>query len=313
MNPPPGERRPARTAWPRPILARSLAAILCLAAGGAAIAACPPGTTTKVALQFLKQVEWKVPDDNARQALALALLDCLASPDPELRDAIAFDAISRWARAKALAPATLQAIRTTLLPRLRPDADGAGFAQPFAALTLAEVARADRVQPFLSDAERGELVGAATTYLTTLTDYRGFDANEGWRHGVAHGADLLLQLSLNLALDRAQLDAILAAVASQVVPPTGHSYIYGEGERLMAPVFYIGRRGALTAEEWSRWFARLAARRPATAAPTPASLAANHDLAAFLLPLYASLRESGTPEMQAQMLPGVTAALKALD
>jgi hypothetical protein len=47
--------------------------------------------------------------------------------------------------------------------------------------------------------------------------------------------------------------------------------------------------------------------------PTPASLAANHDLAAFLLPLYASLRESGTPEMQAQMLPGVTAALKALD
>ena len=99
---------------------------------------------------------------------------------------------------------------------------------------------------------------AATTYVTTLTDYRGFDASEGWRHGVAHGADLLLQLSLNLALDRAQLDAILAAVASQVMPANGHFYIYGEGERLMAPVFYIGRRGALSSADWSEWFARLA-------------------------------------------------------
>ena len=287
--------------------------MLCLVVCGAAGASCPPGTTTKLALQILKQVEWKVDDDNARQALALALLDCLASPDPELRDGVAFDAIAHWARAKALTPATLQSIRTTLLPRLLPDADGNGLVQPFAALTLAEVARADRVQPFLSDAERAELVRAATTYLTTLADYRGFDASEGWRHGVAHGADLLLQLSLNLALERAQLDAILAAVASQVMPANGHFYIYGEGERLMAPVFYIGRRGALSTPEWSEWFTRLSARRSNAARATQASLAASHDLAVFLLPLYASLRESGTPEMQAQMLPGVTAAVRSLD
>ena len=69
----------------------------------------------------------------------------------------------------------------------------------------------------------------------------------------------------------------------------------------------------MSSAEWSEWFARLGARRPTAARPTQASLAANHDLAAFLLPLYASLRESGTPEMQAQMLPGVTAAIKALD
>jgi hypothetical protein len=313
MNPSPCGSGRARSSRPRLILARRIAAVLCLVAAGVAGASCPPGKTTKLALQILKQVEWKVADDNARQALALALLDCLASPDPELRDGVAYDAIAHWARAKALAPATLQSIRTTLLPRLLPGADPNGFAQPFAALTLAEVARADRVQPFLGDAERAELVLAATTYLTTLADYRGFDASEGWRHGVAHGADLLLQLSLNLALDRAQLDAILAAVASQVMPAAGHFYVYGEGERLMAPVFYIGRRGALSSTEWSEWFARLSARRLASPGPSQAALAANHDLAAFLLPLYASLRESGTPEMQAQMLPGVTAALKSLD
>jgi len=31
------------------------------------------------------------------------------------------------------------------------------------------------------------------------------------------------------------------------------------------------------------------------------------------LPLYGSLREQATPEMQARMLPGVTAALRTLD
>ncbi len=298
-----------------PILARRFAALLCLFLGaqGAAEAACPPGTSTKFALQVLKQVGWKVADEGPRQALAIALLDCLASPDPELRDGIAFDALSTWARGRALTPATLKTIRATLVPRLAPDAaDEAGFAQPFATLVLAEVARADRVQPYLTDAERGELVRAGTAYLAAVHDYRGFDAVDGWRHGVAHGADLLLQLSLNLALDRAQLDAILAAVASQVMPP-GHFYIYGEGERLMAPVFYVGRRGLLTTAEWSAWFARLAARRVKPAQATQASLAAGHDLAAFLLPLYASLKESGSSEMQAQMLPGVAAALKSLD
>src|SRR4029078_1412429 len=91
MNPPPCASGRARSSRPSLILARRAAAVLCLIVCGAAGASCPPGTTTKLALQILQQGEWKVTDDNARQALALALLDCLASPDPELRDGVAFD------------------------------------------------------------------------------------------------------------------------------------------------------------------------------------------------------------------------------
>ena len=264
------------------------------------------------ALEALAGTGWAV-DDARRPSLALELLDCLADPDPALRDELAFAALSRWMRARQLAPATLQAIRGALLARLAPEApDRDGFGRPFAALALAEVARADRIAPFLADAERAELVRAGTDYLRSVRDHRGFDAREGWRHGVAHGADLVLQLALHPALDRGQLDAILAAVADQVMP-SGHFYRYGEGERLMAPVFYIGRRGALTGAEWSAWFDALAARRTQSAKPTEESLAARHDLAAFLLPLYASLQESGNAEMRARMLPGVQAALKTLD
>jgi hypothetical protein len=292
---------------------RWLAAVL-LCGADLACAACPPAGMDQPALAALKQSGWAVTDDARRQTLAIGLLDCLASPDPALRDELGFDALSHWMRAKLIAPATLQAMRATLLPQLRREgADAAGFRQPFAALALAEVARVDRLQPFLAPAERAELVDAAATYLATVRDYRGFDAKEGWRHGVAHGADLLLQLALNPALDADDLRLILAGIANEVMPPAAHFYVYGEGDRLMTPVFYIGRRNLFSSEEWSAWFAALTARRAKTEAISQVSLAARHNLAQFLLPLYASLRETGTPEMQARMLPGVTTALKSLD
>ena len=287
---------------------------LLLGSAACAVAACPPAGLDTAALEALKKAGWTVADDARRQSLALELLDCLASPDPRLRDELAFDALSRWLRGNLVTPATLQAMRAALLLQLRPDAaDPAGFRQPFAALALAEVARVDRLQPFLSPAERAGLVDAAAAYLRGVRDYRGFDAREGWRHGVAHGADLVLQLGLNPGVDAAQLKALLTAIAAQVAPPGEHFYVYGEGERLMAPVFYIARRNALAGEEWSAWFDALAAARPRPEPPTAAALAARHNLSQFLLSLYASLKESGTPAMQARLLPAVTAALKSLD
>ncbi len=97
------------------------------------------------------------------------------------------------------------------------------------------------------------------------------------------------------------------------MPPAEHFYIYGEGDRLMTPVFYIGRRDAFGTGQWSIWFATLAARRVKSEPPTRTSLAARHNLSQFLLELYASLKESGTPDMRARMLPGVVAAIKTLD
>ena len=262
----------------------------------------------------MRAAEWRVADDGRRQALALEFADCLASPDPVLRDDLAFEALSHWMRAGLMAVPTLQTLRVTLLPQLRLEArDVAGFRQPFAALALAEVARVDRLQPFLAGGERAELVRTATAYLASVRDYRGFEAKEGWRHGVAHGADLLLQLALNPAVDKEQLGDILAAIAAQVMPPGDHFYLYGEGGRLVRPVFEIGRRGVFSADEWSAWFVALSARRPHADPPTDTTLAARHNLAQFLLALYALLREVGTSEMQARMLPGLTAALKVLD
>ena len=62
-------------------------------------------------------------------------------------------------------------------------------------------------------------------------------------------ADLMLQLALNPALDKAQLDRMIAAVATQVTPPGEQFYVYGESARLARPVLYAALRGLHTA--WS--------------------------------------------------------------
>ena len=42
--------------------------------------------------------------------------------------------------------------------------------------------------------------------MKSMLDYRGFVPGAGWRRAVAHGADLLMQLALNPAVERTQLD-----------------------------------------------------------------------------------------------------------
>lgn len=297
------------------IAARGLAALAFACTTGAS-AACPPPPEQSALVQAMWATEWSFPPSVAepdRQALALALLDCLASPDPVWRDERAFEALSAWMRGKRLAVPTLQTMRQRLVEVLEAPADAAGFHQPFAALVLAEVARVDRLRPFLSADERDALVRTGTRYLAGVRDYRGFDAKQGWRHGVAHGADLMLQLSLNPQLTQAQGDALRSAIASQVLAHGGHAYRYGESERLMAPAYHLARREWWSAADWSAWFASLAAARVKARPASEASLAQRHNLGAFLSAFYVSIQESPEAAQRERVLPGLREALKALD
>jgi len=299
-----------------PITARGCAALVLALCPAGASAACPPAPEQAALVQAMWATEWQFPASVAepdRQALALGLLDCLASPDPVWRDERAFEALSAWMRGKQLAEPTLQAMRKRLVDVLEAPPDAAGFHQPFAALVLAEVARVDRLQPFLSADEREGLVRTGARYLSGVRDYRGFDAKQGWRHGVAHGADLAMQLSLNPKLLPAQGEALRHAVASQVLGHGGHAYRYGESERLMAPIYHLARREWWPAADWSAWFTALAARRLKARPASEAALGQRHNLGAFLSALYVSVQESPDAAQRERVLPGLRETLKTLD
>lgn len=294
----------------RNLIAISLVASLCAVAH----AACPPPDAGIDALRQMKAASWQPGDPSAIQALAFELLDCLADPNPELRDELAFDALAAWMRKGLLDADAERRIADVLLQRLAQPDDTAGFAKPFAALTLAEVARADRLQPMFTKDERSRLVDAAATYIASIHDYRGFDEHDGWRHAVAHGADVAMQLALNPALDATALDRLLDALAAQVLPPGAVFYHQGEGDRLARPVLFIARRGMHDAAFWNQWIGRIAtAAMPVDGTPTTeASLARLHNAKALLWPMYAAVQEGQDDTLRRLLLPALRAALRQL-
>ncbi len=264
----------------------------------------------------LKARGFALPDAARRQSLALDLLPCLGSTDPQLRDGIAFEALSSWLRGRQLTAASAYTILERLVVQLAPDhPDPAGVERPFAALTLAEIVRFDRVEPFMTDRQLQQLVDTGTRYLESIRDYRGFDEREGWRHAVAHSADMMLQLAVNPRTSKAQLDQMLAAIATQVAPAGEHFYIYGEGNRLAQAVFYIAKRKLHSADEWRKWFEQVGAPAPLAnwgdAWNSQRGIAKHQNTMQFLTTLYLYVRESGT-DFQDLVLPSIVAAIKPL-
>lgn len=264
----------------------------------------------------LKAHEFALPDDARRQALALALLECLGSTDQELRDGIAYGALSTWMRGKQLSPTTVGTVMERLVAQLTSDqSDPAGVRRPFAALTLAEVVRFDRIERFMTDRQLQQLIDVSTRYLKSIRDYRGFDEREGWRHGVAHSSDVMLQLAVNPRTSKAHLDQMLAAIATQVAPAGEHSYIYGEGDRLAQAVFYIANRKLHTADEWKKWFEQVSAPAPLAnwgdAWTSQRGIAKHHNTMQFLTTLYLYVRENGA-DFQEQVLPSIVASIKPM-
>ncbi len=221
------------------------------------------------------------------QQHAIALLPCLASPDPALRDELAFEQLSAWARAGKLEAATLQRLRADLVAVLNGKPDAAGVHQPFAMLALAEVARADRLQPIMTPEQRAELVTHAARFLTGVRDYRGFTPGEGWRHGVAHGADLALQLGMNDTLTAAQRQQLLAAVTSQVLADHRHAYRFGEGQRLARAALQLQIRLKPEPAAVQAWLDQLLQPLKQATAWDETALTNLHNLREFLWPLLA--------------------------
>jgi hypothetical protein len=278
----------------------------------AAVEACVNETWPREALLKLKADAFVPAEGMDRYAAARQLIVCLASPDPTLRDGVAYEGLSAWLRQKAFDAEQMRELRTRLYERLdTPDKDG--FAAPFSALVLSEVARTDRIEAWMTDQERADMLAKAAGYLTSVRDYRGFEADAGWRHGVAHGADWLMQLALNPKLDAVQLRQLTDAAASQVRAADGHAYVYGESARLARPILFAARRDIRTEAEWTTWMDSLSAGMadPKLAYQDAVWLAARHNLAAFLSTVYFEADHGGLEALK-PLQNAAAGALKAI-
>lgn len=249
----------------------------------------PPGYTTGQLLQ-LRQQGFEIEDTGQKNALALGLLGCVGEPDPAIRDGVAFEGITKWLRAGEISAETLDVLFAGLVGHIRNTDDPNGFQQPFAALILSEVMRTDRIDGTLSDSQREEVVVVASGYLRDLHDYRGFSETEGWRHGVAHGSDLVLQLVLNPKITANRIMSLMEAISIQVSPPGEVFYVYGEPGRLARAVFYAYMQAQAELSAWQAWFDKLSSPMPfaswSETYSSQAGLAKRHNTLAFLQALH---------------------------
>jgi hypothetical protein len=209
----------------------------------------------------IQKNHYAVPEGESAAALAHELSAYLGSPDPELRDDLAYSILDVWIIERP------QLSRQELVPFVEEwsanlkigigeSATDSVLKRSFSALMLASIAQRDLKTQFLGDTRYHALLNDALTYLTSERDLRGYDVTRGWIHSTAHTADLLKALAENDLLTQNDQHAILTAISERLATaPTVYSY--GEQDRLALAVRSITMRRDFDAEYFNRWLANL--------------------------------------------------------
>lgn len=212
---------------------------------------------TDAALEYWRPIrEQARTSQEPADGLALELLSCLASPDPELRDRIAYELLTDWLRSEKLTDDTRHALLYRLSSTLSTfpsiETDSSALARSFSALLLSEVMRSDSKQPFMTAFERQTLLDTSISSLKKENEYRGLDSELGWVHPVAHMSDLLWRFALHTDTTTAQAELILVGVRAKVAP-TANFYRFNESDRLARVVTTLITRQLVPTETVTAW------------------------------------------------------------
>jgi hypothetical protein len=201
-----------------------------------------------------------VPPGASAFALAQELTAWLGSPDPTLRDDLAYTILDVWIRHHMLTDAQLLSLMPPLQQNLTSSIGESGsdsvFRRSFSALTLASLAERDLQQPFLSPAQYHLLLAAALTYMRDERDNRGFDPVKGWIHSAAHTADLLAALARNPRFTPPDQQAFFAAIEQRLRSATT-IYTYGEQGRLGIALLVVITRSDFQLSAFQNWLAEV--------------------------------------------------------
>ena len=219
-----------------------------------------------------------VPEGESAFGLARELSSLLGSPDPELRDDIAYSILDAWiVRQRRLSPSELLVLLDEWRANLRRGLGESGtdtvLKRSFSALCLASLAEYDLRSSFLDESHYRALLADALAYMKGERDLRGFDATKGWIHSTAHTADLLKPLAGNALFTKNDQQAVLAAI-SEKLSSAPEVYTQGEQGRLAQTVVAIVKRTDFDGAAFDAWLAQLKEEDRATWSQKPLTGAA---------------------------------------
>lgn len=215
--------------------------------------------------EFWQQIahnDYRIPAGESAAALISELSDDFGSPDPELRDELAYDISSTWIyRDQLLSGNDLRSLvhkcEENLGHEIGENGTDSVLLRSFSALELSVVAALDNKKPVLSDAEFGHLLTSAISYMNAERDLRGYDPQKGWIHATAHTSDLLKFLGRNPRLATTDQPKILDAIERKL-RQDGHSFVFGENERMAAALLSLIRRKDFDQRGFDSWLEHFA-------------------------------------------------------
>ncbi len=205
----------------------------------------------------IRENKYAIPEGYSIAELTEELFSYIGSLDPELRDVIGYETFANWLDQDKY---TLEQIRP-YIPRLAINLQsGIGeqgtdtvFLRAFSILFLAEIIHHDNQDPFLEKDDVHSILTKGLAYLKEERDPRGYVAEKGWAHPLAHTADLLYVLSSNRFIARAELEQMLNAITEKLTEPIDWIYPYGEDDRLVQAVLGAVQRKLLDEFFYKQW------------------------------------------------------------
>lgn len=201
-----------------------------------------------------------VPAGERPYGLLVELNALLGSPDPVLRDDVAYSAAATWIVSQRLVgPDDLRRLLTLWSANLDDGLGASGddrvLRRSFSALCLSLIAAREAATPFLTRDEVERLTGTLLDYFARERDTRGFVPERGWIHSVAHTADALKFLARGSQWTPVESARLLDAMRDKL-EASETVFTWGEPERLGAALHAVVRRPDADAAAFEAWTTR---------------------------------------------------------
>src|SRR5437764_10267298 len=129
--------------------------------------------------QSIAKNHYSVPQGESADALAPELSALLGSPDPELRDDLAYSILAHWIYRNDLSTAAMTSLTDEWTSNLQIGLGESGTSsvlkRSFSALCRCEIAKSEQKKQYLGGARYHEWLAQVISYLQAERDLRGYD------------------------------------------------------------------------------------------------------------------------------------------
>jgi hypothetical protein len=229
---------------------------------------------------------YAVPRDRTLSDLTVDLVQLLGSPDPWLRNTLAYTVLTCWI-GEGVYDDLLEGLGDGACAGLVSGLGDAGsdtvFRRSYSALVAAAVIERDNCAQLLHPEAVLRWGDRALAWFVREKDVRGYVGEKGWAHTVAHGGDLMRALGMSRHFGSAELGVLLDAIADRL-ERTNDYLVHQEEDRLASAVVAVFQRGILSVARAEIWLERLV--RSRTIDPTESRAAVRINTIHFVRSVY---------------------------